>query len=384
MQGIGPNKQCVLVYSLLLLSPVLLRRIDMAAAQKAIGLIQRKASKHVQLLSARTGEIMEQGDKRLALQPFWDQLRRAFLGDSTAAAGPVVPMGAGASAAATASSVPMGLPVDGEYYSCPPSASAPSSSSPPSIPQSTAVKHAECPICFEPLHHAPVGVFLGRNQRRVSPQFFNLAAAREWLRSGNGFCPLTRNPITSVLEVPSILEDRDGWFKAVDFDGDGQLSRREVVECLKAQLPVDNNALDKAASDSNHWMWQQWDSDGSGFIERKELLDPQGLAAYVRTAFKKHNQDSGPPDIKADKIAWYEFWDEDDSGSLDKEEVVRALLKTLKLTHDQAQVQKMRSAIEAVWCIFDDDGSGSIERDEFLRPGDGLADTIIATVDHDR
>ena len=42
----------------------------------------------------------------------------------------------------------------------------------------------------------------------------------------------------------------------------------------------------------------------------------------------------------------------------------------------------MRGTIEAVWCIFDEDGSGCIERDEFLRPGDGLADTIIATVEH--
>ena len=46
------------------------------------------------------------------------------------------------------------------------------------------------------------------------------------------------------------------------------------------------------------------------------------------------------------------------------------------------QVQMMRNSIDAVWCVFDDDGSGSIERDEFLRPGDGLADTIIATVEH--
>ena len=42
---------------------------------------------------------------------------------------------------------------------------------------------------------------------------------------------------------------------------------------------------------------------------------------------------------KADKDAWYEFWDEDNSGSLDKEEVVRALLKTLHMTHDPLQAR---------------------------------------------
>jgi len=336
-----------------------------------------------------------------------------FLVEVAAAAAPSIAQAqpmfapAGQSAAGAASFVPMGLPVDDEplpsypavpsrpaappraqsYYNClTPSASAPSSTappstSPPSTSRPTAVKHAECPICFEPLHQAPVGVFLDSEDRRISRHFFNVAAAQEWLRSGTGMCPMTRAPIASVLAVPSIIDDPDGWFGAVDIDGDGRLSVLEVVECLKAQLPVDNSALDAAASDTNHWMWQQWDSDGSGFIERDELLQPQGLAAYVRTAFAQHEQ-RGPPDIKADKDAWYEFWDEDRSGSLDKEEVVRALLKTLRMTHEPLQVQMMRGTIEAVWCIFDEDGSGCIERDEFLRPGDGLADTIIATVEH--
>jgi len=106
------------------------------------------------------------------------------------------------------------------------------------------------------------------------------------------------------------------------------------------------------------------------------------------------------PDIR-DKRAWYDFWDKDGSGSLEKEEVVRALVKTLKLTHDpvstphcraarhssplrarQARVQVMRSTIECTWGIFDPDGSGSIDRNEFLLPGDGLADMILATVQY--
>ena len=85
---------------------------------------------------------------------------------------------------------------------------------------------------------------------------------------------------------------------------------------------------------------------------------------------------------KRDKEAWYAYWDEDGSGSLEKEEVVRALLKTLKITADQARVQQMRSTVDAIWPIFDSDGSGSIERDEFLLPGDGLADMILATLQH--
>eukprot|EP00050_Salpingoeca_kvevrii_P017586 m.66419 g.66419 ORF g.66419 m.66419 type:complete len:77 (+) comp7623_c0_seq1:46-276(+) len=45
------------------------------------------------------------------------------------------------------------------------------------------------------------------------------------------------------------------------------------------------------------------------------------------------------------------------------------------------QVNSMRDTVRNVWCIFDDDGNGTIERSEFLAPH-GLADTIIATLDY--
>jgi len=103
-----------------------------------------------------------------------------------------------------------------------------------------ALKHAECSICFEPLSEGPIGVFLNEAGKRVSPHFFNLDAAREWLRSGNGHCPLTRQRIASVALVPDVREDPQGWWKVVDVNGDGKLSRHEVLEALKAQLPIDS------------------------------------------------------------------------------------------------------------------------------------------------
>lgn len=307
-----------------------------------------------------------------------------FLMEVEAPAGP--PAGAPVQAP-----VPMGLPIEMERT--PPRA-------PPPVPfnrsntgravvagtaRSQAEVKAECPICFEPLSAGAVGVFRGPDGKRVSQHFFNLSAAREWLDAGTGMCPLTRKRICSVSEVPDVRTDPDGWFDTVDIVGDGRLSRVEVVECLKAQLPIDNAALDAALADPEHWMWQQWDRDGSGYIERMELLDPQGLAAYVREAFRGEGaREGGIPDIAADKEAWYRYWDEDGSGSLEQEEVVRALLKTFRMTSEPERVFQMRQAIEAIWCIFDDDGSGSIERDEFLKPNDGLADMIIATLALDR
>ena len=86
--------------------------------------------------------------------------------------------------------VPMGLPVDGAP-SAPPVARG----------LSSRAKYAECPICFEPLHAGPVGVFLDRQGKRVSNHFFRLEAAQDWIASGGTTCPLTRQPITSVKAV---------------------------------------------------------------------------------------------------------------------------------------------------------------------------------------
>lgn len=271
--------------------------------------------------------------------------------------------------------VTMGLPVDEEASQVPVIVRQ---LTPAPAPQ--AVRHAECAICFEPLCEAPCGVFLDSRKRRVSIHFFNLEAARHWLRVGNGGCPLTRQPVTDVLEVPALAADPDGWFAAVDVNGDGALSMEEAVAALKAQLPLDYEKIDAALCDRSSALWQMWDADGSGKIERQELTG--GLAQYIAQAFVRTTELSAIPDMRIDKSAWYSFWDQDCSGSLEREEVVRALIKTLKLSQDQSQVRSMRDSVEAVWPIFDVDGSGSIERGEFLAKDEGLADTIVATLEH--
>jgi len=254
-----------------------------------------------------------------------------------------------------------------------------------------AKKFAECPISYEPLCNAPVGVFVDSRGARVSGHYYSLAAAQEWLASGNGMCPMTRRPVASVMAIPDVRTDPEGWFSAVDVDRNNHLSRSEAIEAIKAQFPVDVAALDAAVSDPQHWLWQQWDSNGSGTLERNELLDkPQGLVASVQTLFAPpaggpYGGVGGgtPPDI-SDKLAWFDYWDSpagggDSSGALDREEVLRGLLKTLRITSEPSRVQQMRSTLDAIWGIFDTDGSGTIERREFTQ-ADGLADTIAATL----
>lgn len=84
-------------------------------------------------------------------------------------------------------------------------------------------------------------------------------------------------------------------------------------------------------------LWKTWDADGDSYIDENELLDPiKGLLAYVKREFKRSDE-AAIPDIKTDKHAWFRFFDYDGSGTLEREEIVRALIKTFRLSDDHAR-----------------------------------------------
>ena len=56
-----------------------------------------------------------------------------------------------------------------------------------------------------------------------------------------------------------VVQDPKAWFRLCDADGDRKLSRGEVVSALKAQLPLDNRAIDKFRTDDA--AWHLWDAD---------------------------------------------------------------------------------------------------------------------------
>jgi hypothetical protein len=65
--------------------------------------------------------------------------------------------------------------------------------------------------------------------------------------------------------------------------------------------------------------------------------------------------------------------------SLEKDEIVRALIKTFRMTYGAILAREIAETLDAIWVIFDHDGSGSIEMDEFISR-DGLCDTILASL----
>ena len=69
------------------------------------------------------------------------------------------------------------------------------------------------------------------------------------------------------------------------------------------------------------------------------------------------------------------------SGRLSQDQVVRALIKTFALSQDLRAVSFMRNTVVGTWAAFDTNGTGFIERADFVKR-DQLGDTIIATTQY--
>jgi Ca2+-binding EF-hand superfamily protein len=264
------------------------------------------------------------------------------------------------------------------------------SSAPPALsaqaaaPSSVAVEHAECPICFDEMHSRAVAVFKAANGKRTCRHFLHLNCAQSLAAAHMNTCPVCRAPFATCFEVPNYEKNPQGWFKAVDADGNGKLSRAEVLEILRAICPVDWRRLEARAAD----LWQRWDANGDGEISYEEFCHPRdGLLAYVKSTFARRGggggeADAPPPQLTlSSKKQWFAHFDDDGSGSLEQEEVVRGLIKTFDLRLDLFKLNEMRQTVLAVWPLFDLDGSDSIDMEEFCSR-DGLADTIIASSQH--
>lgn len=245
------------------------------------------------------------------------------------------------------------------------------------IEDDLAVQRDECPICFSALHLEAISICVDRAGVPVCGHFYHDRCLRV-LKSRS--CIVCHGRFSMRRLLPHVEDDPEEWFAVVDLDQSGGLNRQEVCRALAAQLPVSRTSLDTLLKEN----WRRWDRDNDGQVDLLEFMNPKTgmlrLLKQKRDKLKRVHAINDAPDIRDDLRAWFEYYDFDKTGSLDKTELVRALIISFRLSKDAVITLGLRRVLDAVWPVFDDDDDMSISKEEFLQPKTGLGISIVTSL----
>jgi Ca2+-binding EF-hand superfamily protein len=184
-----------------------------------------------------------------------------------------------------------------------------------------------------------------------------------------------------------LVTDPRGWFACCDIDFGGELSQYEVVEALGATLLCKRNRLEKHIR--SHW--SDWDPDGDGSITLSEFVRPgKGLRDWIikhRSMLLSAEMEQGAnaflnkiPALDRHPRHWFQFWDKDASGTLEREELVRSLIRTFCVDERGKPLiyaaHDMRESALVLWKSCGYKPFDNIAFDEFVKPY-GLMDQFL-------
>jgi|LauGreDrversion4_2_1035121.scaffolds.fasta_scaffold10118_2 hypothetical protein len=261
-----------------------------------------------------------------------------------------------------------------------------------------ASQYTECPLCFFELHLYPVAI-LRFQAKRSCPHYFhsfcaNLYKSRFETTSSTGdtriTCPVCLKRFTEVKTLPELISDPRLWFQLCDTDLTGTLDKKEVIEGLLAVLPVERYKLEKALDE----YWENWDASGDGYIAFQEFIDPiSGLKSFVLTNYNIFKRDKEAisqalrsiPPLDSKPREWFDFWDNNKNGTLERIEMTRALIKTFCITAwGDPLIKRAPDISQLALSVWDSLGYKPRERisfPEFMKPF-GLADQVIHNYVH--
>jgi Ca2+-binding EF-hand superfamily protein len=233
-----------------------------------------------------------------------------------------------------------------------------------------AYNHQECAVCYDLLTCKPVSNIVDDEDVKVCYHSFHSACLATLTVL---HCPICAKEFHHTVPAPSVILDSVAWFKHMDVNDDGNLTYEELLEGLKGQLDVEWSQVEMDLDSFFH----RWDTDRDGVISFEEFNDQQnGVVAYLLHNHPKNPRPEPPNLLTTGYDEWFNYWDENNSNSLDRSEVLRALIKTFKIYHIERSA--IATILDSLWPIFDTDGNGVIERGEFIEGG--LGETIAAQI----
>jgi len=206
---------------------------------------------------------------------------------------------------------------------------------------------AECPICLEPLCRSTPTAFVAA-EGAVCLHFLCSNCARGYAASTSSQgeplrCPECRRHAAAMRALPPLSEDPLHWFQFVaGADCESTVARPMLLRTLSAMLPLEADAIEEVV--------EGLASLGQEVNAAEFLTHP--LFVWLWQHLQEHFRCSKlppAPDLE-ERRAWFRHWNLSQSGRLSRSEVLRAVLRSFRLTSlDKQKVSEMRTRIDHMW-----------------------------------
>lgn len=232
---------------------------------------------------------------------------------------------------------------------------------------------AECAVCFEPLYQNAPAFFVDDRKQRSCMHYVCGDCAETCLATKE--CPMCRATVAESMELPSLEADPRGWFAAAACHESGALEPAELCHAVAACLPVSEERLLRAI-EAEDGPWKCfWDHNSDGRVSEEEFFTPDtGLFAWIfahlhelHRAEQRTNNEA--PDMRTEPAAWFDFWDDQGTGTLTFGEVLRGVFVVHKFSalEDRSVLRKVRAEVATVWREVGLQGD-TVTKAQFLKP----------------
>lgn len=257
------------------------------------------------------------------------------------------------------------------------------------VDRNVAYERGECGLCYGKLYSSPVAVMVAGARRRVCKHYVHVVCAQRLMDLFHVHaCPICSTPFSEVVELPNVMLQLDAFWAVVDSNGDGRLSRDELLDVLRATFDVGDLEALAAEVDAK---WSAWDASNKGYLTKDDLrrraADGGTFADWLVQKWPtdrlfrmgSSTEPTPPPLSESTAAEWFRFYDADGSNTLTGDEIFRGVVKTFRLETKPELMRRAWDIVMQTMAMYDADGSGAIDLDEWSGP-DGLAKALVGVL----
>ena len=137
------------------------------------------------------------------------------------------------------------------------------------------------------------------------------------------------------------------------------LTQYEISMYLRAVTNITMSELEQLMSSD---VWSIWDRDNSGGIDIYEFIDEKrGFVKFMYSKYpsvytgehaKAVSESDVVPDIVSSPMEWFQYYDEDGSKTLSKDELFRAVVHLFQPFYDFTDVSHLLDGKRSVTSLF--------------------------------